>query len=160
MSQLSPALMLEIGLENKIHLKTDSHCCVFWTLQWKHLVFCVQCDRSPSGGMGKNQIPGTLTEKDLGEALRVGVDRTLVVPPLAQIRTPGFVGSMIRIPNLTLLTHILSSSWSPLRDLFAPMATLCQLPDPVPPGLRPERLYLLTTKSGHQTHMTHLIHLD
>ena len=35
MRQLSPALMLEIGLENRIHLKTDSHCCVFWTLQWK-----------------------------------------------------------------------------------------------------------------------------
>ena len=139
MRQLSPALRLEIGLENRIHLKTDSHCCVFWTLQQKRLVICVQCDRSPFGDMGKNQIPGTLTEKDLGEAPRVGVDRTLVVPPLAQIRTPGFVGTLIRIPNLTLLTHILSCSWSPLTDLFPPMATLSQLPDPVPPGLRPER---------------------
>ena len=110
--------------------------------------------------MGKNQIPGTLTEKDLVEVPRVGVDRTLVVPPLAQIRTPGFVGSMIRIPNLTLLTHILSSRWSPLTDLFATMATQSQLPDPVPAGLIPERLCLLTTKSGHQTHMRHLLHLD
>ena len=71
MRQLSPALRLEIGLKNRIHLKTDSHCCVFWTLQWKRLVICVQYDRSPSGDMGKNQIPGTLTEKDLGEAPRV-----------------------------------------------------------------------------------------
>ena len=131
--------MLEIGLENRIHLKTDSHCCVFWTLQWKRLVICVQCDRSPSGDMGKNQIPGTLTEKDLVEAPRVGVDRILAVPPLAQIRTTGFVGTLIRIPNSTLLTHILSSRWSPLTDLFAPLATLSHLPDPVPPGLRPER---------------------
>ena len=160
MRHLSPALMLEIGLENKIHLKTDSHCCVFWTLQWKRLVICVQCDRSPSGDMGKNQIPGTLTEKDLVEAPRVGVDRILAVPPLAQIRTTGFVGTLIRIPNSTLLTHILSSSWSPLNDLFATMATQSQLPDPVPAGLIPERLYLLTTKSGHQTHMRHLLHLD
>ena len=152
MRQLSPALRLEIGLKNRIHLKTDSHCCVFWTLQWKRLVICVQCDRSPSGGMGKNQIPGTLTEKDLEETPRVSVDSTLVVPPLVQICTPGFLGTLIRIPNLTLLTHILSSRWSPLTDLFAPLATLSHLPDPVPPGLRPERLYLLTTKSGHQTH--------
>ena len=91
----------------------------------------MQCDRSPSGGMGKKQIPSTLTEKDLGESLRVGVDRTLAVPPLAQIHTPGFVGTMIMIPKLTLLTHILSSSWSPLPDLFAPIATLIQLLDPV-----------------------------
>jgi hypothetical protein len=160
MRLLSPALRLAIGLENRIHLKTGSHCCVFWTLQQKRLVICVQCDRSPSGGMGKNQVPGTLTEKDRGEAPRVGVDRTLAVPLLAQIRTPGFVGTLIRIPNLTLLTHILSCSWSPLTDLFPPMATLSQLPDPVPPGLRPERLRLLTTKSGHQTHMRHLLHLD
>lgn len=160
MRQLSPALMLEIGLENRIHLKTDSHCCVFWTLQWKRLVICVQCDRSPFGDMGKNQIPGTLTEKDLGEAPRVGVDRTLAVPPLAEIRTSGFVGTLIRIPNSTLLTHILSSSWSPLNDLFATMTTQSQLSDPLPPGLRPERLCLLTTKSGHQTHMRHLLHLD
>ena len=88
------------------------------------------------------------------------MDRTLVVPPLAHIHIPGLVGTLIRIPNLTLLTHILSSRWSRLTDLFAPMVTLSQLPDPVPPGLRPERLCLLTTKSGHQTHMTHLIHLD
>jgi hypothetical protein len=54
----------------------------------------------------------------------------------------------------------LSSSRSPLTDLFAPMATLSQLPDPVLPGLRPERLCLLTTKSGHQSHMRHLLHLD
>ena len=131
MRQLSTAVRLEIGLKNRIHLKTDSHCCVFWTLQWKRLVICVQCDRSPSGGMGKNQVPGTLTEKDRGEAPRVGVDRTLAVPLLAQIRTPGFVGTLIRIPNLTLLTHILSCSWSPLTDLFAPIATLIQLLDPV-----------------------------
>jgi hypothetical protein len=129
-------------------------------LQWKCLVIGVQCDRSPSRGMGKNKIPGTLIEKDLGEAWRMSVERTLAVPPLAQICTPGFVVTLIRILNLTLLTHILSSSWSPLRDLFAPMATLCQLPDPVPPGLRPERLCLLTIKSGHQTHMRHLLHLD
>ena len=112
----------------------------------------MQCDRSPSGGMGKNQIPGTLTEKDLEETPRVSVDSTLVVPPLAQIRTTGFVGTLIRIPNSTLLTHILSSSWSPLNDLFATMATQSQIPELVPFGLRPERLCLLTTKSGHQTH--------
>ena len=100
-------------------------------LQWKCLVIGVQCDRSPSRGMGKNKIPGTLIEKDLGEAWRMSVERTLAVPPLAQICTPGFVVTLIRILNLTLLTHILSSSWSPLRDLFAPMATLSQLVDPV-----------------------------
>lgn len=99
MRQLSPALRLEIRLENRIHLKTDSHCSVFLMLQWKHLVFCVQCDRSHSRGIGKNQIPGTLTEKDLGEAPRVGVDRTLPEPPLAQIRTPGLVGPSLGSPT-------------------------------------------------------------
>jgi hypothetical protein len=29
MRQLIPALRVEMGLKNRIHLKTDSHCCMF-----------------------------------------------------------------------------------------------------------------------------------
>lgn len=77
------------------------------------------CDRSPSCGL--DDTPGPLTEKgwrrrspecgceqDSGGAIL-----------LAQISTPGLVGTLARIPSETPLTHILSTSWSQLADLVS-----------------------------------------